>query len=98
MALFHAPSAVTRSSTNRLSAGPKRYLTSFQTKKIPRERAFSGYYHTLVDRIRMAWVDGHTLMEAFAQKSYQHSGDIGFTWGETMESFRDSLMTERNQV
>ena len=28
---------------------------------------------------RMAWVNGHTLKaakEAFAQKSYQHSGDI----------------------
>ena len=50
---------------------------------------------------RMAWVNGHTLKaakEAFSQKSYQHSGDIEFTWGETVESFRDSLMTDRNQV
>ena len=49
----------------------------------------------------MAWVDGHTLkagMEAFAQKSYQHGDDLGFTWGETVESFRASLMTDRNQV
>ena len=50
---------------------------------------------------RMDWVNSHTLKaakEAFAQKSYQHSGDIGFTWSETVESFRDSLMTDRNQV
>ena len=73
-------------------------MTSLQTKKIPRERAFSGYYHTLVDRIRMAWVDGHTLMEAFAQKSYQHRDDLGFTWSERVESFRTSLMTDRKQV
>ena len=73
-------------------------MTSLQTKKIPRERAFSGYYHTLVDRIRMAWVDGHTLMEAFAQKSYQHGDDLGFTWGETQESIGDWLKTDSNQV
>ena len=47
---------------------------------------------------RMAWVDGHTLMEAFAQKSYQHRDDLGFTWSERVESFRASLMTDRNQV
>ena len=49
----------------------------------------------------MAWVNGHTLKaakEAFAQKSYLHRDDLGFTWSETVESFRDSLMTDRNQV
>ena len=50
---------------------------------------------------RMAWVDGHTLKaekEAFAQKSYQRRDDLGFTWSETVESFRASLMTDRNQA
>ena len=50
---------------------------------------------------RMAWVDGHTLKaerEAFAQKSYQHGDDLGFTWGETQESIGNSLKTDSNQV
>ena len=47
---------------------------------------------------RTAWVDGHTLMEAFAQRSYQHGDDLGFTWGETQESIGDSLKTDSNQV
>jgi DNA-binding ferritin-like protein (Dps family) len=49
----------------------------------------------------MAWIDGYTLktgMDAVAQKSYKPSDDLGFTWGETVESFSDSLMTDRNQV
>lgn len=35
MTLFHAPCAVTRSSTKRVSVGPKRYLTSLQTETDP---------------------------------------------------------------
>ena len=49
----------------------------------------------------MAWVNGFRLKAAIkvvAQKSYQHRDDLGFTWSETVESFRASLMTDRNQV
>ena len=47
---------------------------------------------------RIAWVDGRTLMEAFAHKSYQHGDDLRLTWGETQESIGDSLKTDSTQV
>ena len=46
----------------------------------------------------MAWVDGHTMTKAFAQKSYQHGDDLGFTWGETQVSIGDSLKTDSTQL
>ena len=49
----------------------------------------------------MAWFDGYTLkaeMKAVAQKPYKYGDDLGFTWCETVESFHDSLMIDRNQV
>ena len=49
-----------------------------------------------IRQLRMAWIDGSTLkaaMETIAQKSDKHGDDLGFTWAETVESFRDSVMT-----
>ena len=45
-------------------------------------------------------LQGSTLKarSAITQKSDKHGDDLGFTWAETVESFRDSVMTGRNQI
>ena len=54
-----------------------------------------------IRQVRNAWTQGSTLkaaVEAVTQKSDKHGDDLGFTWAETVESFRDSVMTGRNQI
>ena len=54
-----------------------------------------------IRQVRNAWTQGSTLksaVEAVTQTSDKHGDDLGFTWAETVESFRDSVMTGRNQI
>lgn len=54
-----------------------------------------------IRQVRNAWTQGSTLkaaVETVTQTSDKHGDDLGVTWSETVESFRDSVVAGRNQI